>query len=165
MDQLLSSQDREEALSLAYVQAVAAGAGYVTAAMNFDRDGIDLEIKAGGGMRPSLGIQLKATTGLRDASEQDFKYPLKRRNYDLLRIETQTPRVLIVLKLPPQEEDWLKISSDALILRHCAYWISLANFPQVDNDYSVTIPIPRINEFNVQSLKNLMSKSRSGVPL
>jgi len=116
-------------------------------------------------MRPSLGIQLKATTGLRDASEQDFKYPLKRRNYDLLRIETQTPRVLIVLKLPPQEEDWLKISSDALILRHCAYWISLANFPQVDNDYSVTIPIPRINEFNVQSLKNLMSKSRSGVPL
>ena len=38
----------------------AAGAGYVVAMMDFDRDGVDVEIKAGGAMRPSIGLQLKA---------------------------------------------------------------------------------------------------------
>jgi hypothetical protein len=47
-DHLLTGADREEALSRAYVQAVAAGAGYIVATMDFDRDGIDVEIKTGG---------------------------------------------------------------------------------------------------------------------
>jgi hypothetical protein len=34
--------------------------------MDFDRDGIDLEVKAGRMMRPSLGLQLKATINLGD---------------------------------------------------------------------------------------------------
>lgn len=67
-DNLLTGTDREEALSRAYVQAVAAGAGYVVATMDFDRDGVDVEIKAGGAMRPSIGLQLKATTNLSDAA-------------------------------------------------------------------------------------------------
>jgi hypothetical protein len=45
-DHLLAPNDREEALSRAYVAAVAAGAGYALAPMDFDRDGVDLEIKA-----------------------------------------------------------------------------------------------------------------------
>ena len=43
-DALLTSQDREEALSLVYTRAVAAGAGYVTSDCEFDRDGVDLRI-------------------------------------------------------------------------------------------------------------------------
>jgi hypothetical protein len=64
-DRLLETTDREEALSRAYLHAVAAGAGYAVATSDFDRDGIDCEIKAGGRMRPSLGVQLKATINLR----------------------------------------------------------------------------------------------------
>ena len=59
-DVLLSTTDREEALSRAYVQTIAAGAGYVVGDMDFDRDGVDITVKAGGGMRPCLDIQLKA---------------------------------------------------------------------------------------------------------
>jgi hypothetical protein len=88
-DGLLADTDREEALSRAYVQAVAAGAGYVVGTMDFDRDGVDVEIKAGGAMRPSIGLQLKATVNLGGATDGVFRYPLKRRNYDLLRIPTQ----------------------------------------------------------------------------
>ena len=40
-DQLLATMDREEALSRAYLQAIAAGAGYVVASLDFDRDGIE----------------------------------------------------------------------------------------------------------------------------
>ena len=63
-DALLSGNDREEALSWAYVRAVAAFAGYTLSAPDYDRDGIDLRIHAGGELSPSVGLQLKATTRL-----------------------------------------------------------------------------------------------------
>ena len=36
-------------------------------------------------------------------------FPMNRRNYDLLRVETQTPRLLVVLHLPRNEEQWVTI--------------------------------------------------------
>ena len=102
-DVLLSTTDREEALSRAYVQTIAAGAGYVVGDMDFDRDGVDITVKAGGGMRPCLDIQLKATINLGSVHAGAFRYALKRRNYDLLRIPTQTPRILVLLDLPRDE--------------------------------------------------------------
>ena len=47
-DPLLARTDREEAISRAYVYALAAAAGYVIAEMDFDRDGVDLQVRAGG---------------------------------------------------------------------------------------------------------------------
>ena len=119
-DALMTSTDREEALSRAYVAAVTAGAGYVTALMDFDRDGVDVEIRAGGSMRPSLDIQLKATINLGELISGVFRFPLKRRNYDLLREETMIPRILVVLDLPANEMDWLNVHPDQLIMRRCA---------------------------------------------
>jgi hypothetical protein len=45
-DALMAVTDREEAL----IAAVAAGAGYLTATMDFDRYGVDIQIRAGGTM-------------------------------------------------------------------------------------------------------------------
>ena len=56
-DSLLTANDREEELSRAYVQAVAAMAGYMTAEFKPDRDGTDMQIRAAGSMRPSLDIR------------------------------------------------------------------------------------------------------------
>jgi hypothetical protein len=64
-DALLSTQDRQEALSRAYAHAIAAGAGYVTYVPDYDRDSIDLGFIAAGKMRPNLHVQLKATINLR----------------------------------------------------------------------------------------------------
>ena len=63
-DALLSVRDREEARSRAYVRAVAGFAGYVVSEADFDRDGVDLRIHAGGDFNPAIGLQLKATIGL-----------------------------------------------------------------------------------------------------
>lgn len=162
-DHLLSLNDREEALSLAYTAAVAAIAGYVTSKQDFDRDSVYIQIRAGGAMRPSLDIQLKATAYLGDADSSGIlRYALKRRNYDLLIQPVQVPRVLVVLSLPSEEAQWLNITVEQLVIRNCAYWASLAGFPETDNTASVTVPIPTSNQFDVGGLKALMAKARSG---
>jgi hypothetical protein len=162
-DALMAVTDREEALSRAYVAAVAAGAGYVTAVMDFDRDGVDLQVRAGGSMRPSLDIQLKATINLGEARDGAFRFALKRRNYDLLLAETMIPRILVVLDLPKNEADWLEVTQDSLVLRRCAYWASLGRLGETKNKESVTILIQSNNRFDVDSLKALMQQARSGV--
>jgi hypothetical protein len=162
-DALMAVTDREEALSRAYVAAVAAGAGYVTSMMDFDRDGVDIQIRAGGTMRPSLDIQLKATINLGKAKGGAFRFPLKRRNYDLLLADTMIPRILVVLDLPRSEADWLEVRPDGLILRRCAYWASLGGMCETANKESVTILIQSSNRFNVDSLKGLMEQARKGV--
>lgn len=160
-DALLTSTDREEALSRAYVAAVAAGAGYVMAEQNFDRDGVDVQIRAGGSMRPSLDIQLKATINLGEATNDEFRYALKRRNYDLLRGPSAVPRILLVLSLPPEEADWLSVTAEELILRRCAFWASIAHLPETQNAESVTISIHKNNKFDIEALIYLMDQART----
>ncbi len=161
-DALMTDPDQEEALSRVYAHAVAARAGYVTANYDLDRDGIDLRIQAGGAMRPALDLQLKATVNLGAPDDGYFHFPLKRRNYDLLRIETQTPRLLVVLDLPRDKERWVTITEDELVLRRRAYWLNLKGFEETDNRSSVTVRIPRSNLFDVENLHALMEQSREG---
>jgi Domain of unknown function (DUF4365) len=124
-DAILADNDVESALSLAYVQVVAAHSGYICGEPpGPDRDSVDAQIMAGGAMRPKLDIQLKATVNLK-RSDAGFSYPLKIKNYEDLRVETQTPRILVVLDLPEKKSDWIILSPDELILRKSAYWISL----------------------------------------
>jgi Domain of unknown function (DUF4365) len=162
MDALLSSTDREEAISRAYVAAVTAGAGYVMASMDFDRDGVDIGIRAGGDFRPSIDAQLKATINLGSAENGIFRFPLKRRNYDLLRIETMSPRILVVVDLPRDEAEWLIVTPEQLVLRRCAYWASLNGLPETQNTDTVTVSIEDKNRFDVEGLRGLMVRARTG---
>lgn len=161
-EMLLTTPDREEALSRVYARAVAAVAGYVTADADFDRDGVDLRIQSGGAMRPALDLQLKATINLRASPDGHYRFPLNRRNYDLLRMETQTPRLLVVLDLPRKEERWATISAKKLVMRRRAYWLSLRSCEATDNQSSITVRIPMRNVFDVDNLKALMDQSRRG---
>ena len=161
-DALLTDQDREEALSRVYARAVAADAGYVTAECDFDRDGVDLRIHAGGNMRPAIDLQLKATVNLTKVANGHYRFPLKRRNYDLLRQETVTPRLLVVLDLPKDTNQWLTITANELVLRRRAYWLNLKGSEETNNQTSVTVRIPTENVFEVESLRKLMDQSRRG---
>src|SRR3974390_3227443 len=148
-DTLLSTQDRQEALSRAYAMAVAAGAGYVTYVPDYDRDSVDLGISAAGKMRPNLHVQLKATINLRRAGDF-FKFNDKKKNYDDLRVLTQVPRIVVVLELPKKETGWLSVSASKLVIKRCAYWASLQRKPELPfGQESVTIEIPAANRFDV----------------
>ena len=161
-DSLLTPADQEEALSFVYVRAVAARAGYTTAALSLDRDGVDLQVQAGGAMRPALDLQLKATVNLERRGDGHVHFRLKRRNYDLLRMETQTPRLLVVLDLPKDEARWMTVTVDELVLRHRAYWLNLQGREETANKVSITVAIPEGNLFHVESLRCLMKQSRGG---
>ncbi len=76
-------------------------------------------------MRPIIQIQLKATVNLGPAKEGYFHFPLKQRNYELLRVPTSYPRLLVVLDLPKNPDEWLTITTGALVMRRRAYWLSL----------------------------------------
>ena len=161
-DALLTPMDRAEAISRVYVRAVAARAGYVTAECDFDRDGVDLQIRAGGAMRPAVDLQLKATVNLGNSADGHCRFVLKRRNYDLLCEETLIPRLLVVLELPSDEDRWITITADELILRRRAYWLNLKGYEKTDNRSTVTVPIPVTNVFDVDSMRSLMEQSRRG---
>ncbi|MCY4360133.1 MAG: DUF4365 domain-containing protein, partial [Cyanobacteria bacterium MAG APA_bin_95] len=62
MHKLLTNADQKERLSLVYVKALAARAGFTTSKPDPDRDSVDLSIYGGGPLRPALDLQLKATT-------------------------------------------------------------------------------------------------------
>lgn len=160
-DALLTTADKEDALSRAYAHAVAARAGYTTAWLDFDRDGVDLQINAGGPMRPSLGVQLKATINLGSPHNGYFRFPLKINNYESLRRDTQVPRVLVVLDLPRDQSQWMTITPDELVLRRSAYWMSLRGYGESANQTSVTVYIPENQLFDVDGLRRLMEQSRN----
>lgn len=113
-------------------------------------------------MRPCLHIQLKATINLSSSASGVFRFPLKRRNYDLLRLQTMVPRILVVLHLPSDQTEWLSIGPESLILRRCAYWTSLTGEAETENKESVTVTIPDAQCFDVASLMALMERARTG---
>lgn len=161
-DQLLASTDIEDVLSEVYVSAVAARSGYTYSKPNLDRDSIDLTIAAGGQQRPKIDLQLKGTINL-DLAKDPMPFPLKLKNYNDLREITQVPRILVVVRLPEDSDKWLTISQNELILRHCAYWVSLRGQPEVDVQTSKTVYIPAKNRFDVDGLAALMEQARTGI--
>ena len=90
---LLTGPDQKEGLSLAYVKALATRAGFSTAVPEPDRDSVDVRIMAGGPRRPALDLQLKGTAELADEQDGFRRLRLGIKNYNDLRVETQTPRL------------------------------------------------------------------------
>ena len=85
------------------------------------------------------------------------------KNYDDLRVATQTPRVLVVLDLPRDESHWMTVTPEQLVLRRCAYWLSLQQgHDEVTGQETVTVRIPERNLFDVETLRMLMERSRRG---
>lgn len=132
----LSYNDIESELSYAYLHAVASkiGASCVISNRHEGNHGVDAKITAwgpfnNGGILEEIDIkiQLKATRLTPKITNNHFSYILKGINqYNDLRCEAKAvPRLLVVMFLPDSPDEWLKISSEELILRKCAYWVSL----------------------------------------
>jgi hypothetical protein len=157
--------DRKSRLSLAYISAVAAHAGYqVGELQRVDKDSIDGTIILGEDRRPRIEFQAKATAQrVRRAGDHTFRLSVK--NYDDLRIDAITPRLLIVVFLPAKEADWLVQSEDELRIRHCGYWLSLAGQPDRTNRSTVSVKIPRSQMFDTAQLRELMGRANRGEPL
>jgi hypothetical protein len=157
--------DRKERLSLAYVGVIAAHAGFKLVEPGPpDKDSIDGILLSDEGRRPRIEIQAKATSQgiLRD---EHVVFPLPVKNYDDLRAETITPRLLVVLVLPGREPGWLLQTERELRLRRCGYWMSLSGQPPTTNTSTVTVRIPRRQVFGSAALRALMQRADQGILL
>ena len=120
---------RKEQFSHAYVRAVASVAGYATYKPDVDGDSVDLGIAdrglIGQMFLPRLEFQLKCTS-VAAVADKYLAFPLKRKNYDDLRVEDAiVPHLLVVVRVPEEELAWLAQAEDEMILRRCGYWLSL----------------------------------------
>jgi hypothetical protein len=168
---LLTRNHRQEALSRAYVQAIAARCGLACSLRDFDY-GIDLTLhdirRKGGRCMESgfkLDIQAKSIAG-GAVTETHIPYDLRAAAYDGLRDpHVGCPRILVLLVMPADEATWTGQSEEHLLLRHCAYWLSLRGQKATPNQQTVRLAIPRTNVFSVEALEVLMAKVRKREPL
>jgi hypothetical protein len=165
----LTENDIESELSYAYLHAVASqiGAACKVSNRHEDNNGIDASITAWGPFSNGgylneieLKIQLKATIVEPIDSGTHFSYFLKGINrYNDLRNEAlAVPRILVVLFLPKEVDTWLTINQQELILKKCAYWVSLSGASISSNESGETIYIPKSQIFNPENLSDLCSK-------
>ena len=102
----MTPNKKMELLSLAYIRAVAAKTGYDVTRPELDIDSVDGTIVSSYGRRPRIDFQAKATYQ-NVARSDSIHFPLPVKNYDDLRSDTRTPRILIVLLMPRNNADWL----------------------------------------------------------
>jgi hypothetical protein len=161
---MLTRNLKESELSIAYAHALAVKGDFEFDLPRIDNDSVDVYISANGALlasdsvlhSPKIDIQLKATTNWKISPDGNIAYDLKIKNYNDLRRRTVVPKILVLVCLPQNVDDWITCSPDELIVRKCAYWVSLLNKPAVDNATSVRVFLNEL--FSHNTLKELLTK-------
>jgi Domain of unknown function (DUF4365) len=107
-----------------------------------------------------LKIQLKATIKEPSNSESHLSYFFKGvKQYDFLREETKSMhRLLVVLFLPSKQEEWLNVSTEQLILKNCAYWVSLRGANVCSSTTGTTVYLPKEQSLTPDNLFSVFEK-------
>jgi len=153
-------------MSCAYVYALASKLGFKFQIPTDDDDSVDVQLDCSGLIddssvysSPMLQIQMKATSNpriIQNNGKSYYSFPLPIKNYNDLRGNTYVPRLLVLYILPTEENDWLSHSEENLVSRKCAYWCNLKDLPEVSNETTITVHIPKENVLNTEALKELM---------
>jgi len=172
----MNINDQKETFSDAYARAIASVAGFVCSKKDLDRNSIDISFDSTTRPFASVEIQLKCTSNahiVTNSYGNEIHFPLPIKNYNDLRGKTIMPRILVVLILPDkpegqaeeQPEQWINQTPEQLALLKCAYWISLSEMPESNNQTAVTITIPMDDEhiFKPSVLKDLVNKLESSL--
>ncbi len=167
--QALSPPNIESELSYAYLHAVASKAGMAcnVAGRHEDNNGVDATLTAWGPFtnggyltEVDIKVQLKATIATPADDGTNLSYFLSGVNrYNDLRTETvDVARILVVLFLPADAQNWLGHSENELALRRCAYWQSLRGAPATTNGTGATVYLPKVQMFTPQALTDLATR-------
>lgn len=166
---MLSKATMESELSYAHLHAVAAKAGFAceVRSRHLDGAGVDATITEDGRfLSPdsllsyvSADIQLKATYTDLPETKGRISFSLTIDQYDKLRCSTVcSPRLLVLLRLPKEQKEWLTVDADALIARRCAYWVSLRGASDITGQAHRTVYVPSANVLTPEALTCLMSR-------
>jgi hypothetical protein len=160
--------NKQEEFSRAYVSALAAQLGFNHSKPEVDDESVDITFigKYPNSLtliNPHLDVQLKCTQS-EFSKDGTLHFSLSIKNYNDLRASRVAyPRYLFVVCIPPNEDDWIEMKPDEMVLRYSAYWFSLKNSSKTKNKTNITIHIPKINKLDKDSFKKLMDKGSEGI--
>jgi hypothetical protein len=162
----ISKTKQQEQFSIAYIRAIAAAAGYALEEITVDEDSVDCSITQRGNenkfpMIESLRVQLKCTYAHKPNSEY-LTYPLSVKNYNDLRRNCMNPRILVILHIPENFEQWIQQNDNSITLNHLSYWLSIKGMPETQNKGTVSIDIPSTQKLTIEVVRNLMNKLANG---
>ena len=166
---MVNVQHIEESLSISYVNAVVSKTGQVFDVISRDYgvDGSVRRIGLLGGdyidMGAAFDCQLKAS---KNCSETDSEiiYDINADAYNKLikRSKMSTlPCFLILFCLPQNEDQWLNINEQELVLKKCCYYFYV-NGELTSNNSSKRLKIPKSNIFDCEAVINLMELVAEG---
>lgn len=139
-------------LSISYLNAIAAHAGYSFIAQEKNDYGVDGQIRYVGKFNNQyidqsalFEVQLKSKT---DATVKDehIIYDLDVKAHTRLLVPCSIPRILILFCLPEKFTDWLNCDEDLLALKRAAYWLWPQDLPTLGKQKdTIRIKVPRKN--------------------
>jgi Domain of unknown function (DUF4365) len=165
---LITLQHTEECISLAYVHALTGKAGVSLSAHRVHDYGIDgtfRSVKIVGTRRVESGFavdfQMKATVNW-EHQQTNVMYDLEAKTYnDLVQREKEaTPCILILLCLPPNQDDWVNTDEKQMVLKHCCYWVALQG-PVTTNTSKKRIWIPRETTLTSKAIAQILDAERN----
>jgi len=164
-------QQREE-ISKAYVHAVAARCGFKVGNWSQDAGCIDVSIAAtgivGAGtfIDPQVDLQLKASDDPRHILQDGrVACTIRHAHHEQLVAARSIPKLLVVLVLPTDAEQWITHTPESLILRRCAWWKRMTGEPSLSpsREGYVTVHLPQSQHFSPQGLQDLMQRVSMGL--
>jgi hypothetical protein len=155
----------EELLSFSFILTVAARGGFRVTPIFPDLKSTDMTIEALGQIVPdghsgaSFQIQAKARASITgDRNSADFGLRLYAHEYEHSSDTNRArPLLLVVLELPSDRDDWLRVTAEELTTKRCAYWCNLKGGAPITGE-TTTVRIRRRNIFDVNALTEIMTR-------
>ncbi|MEC4015594.1 DUF4365 domain-containing protein [Streptomyces sp. H27-D2] len=156
-----------ETLQVGYLHAVAAAAG-CSLAQPFPDYGIDWHVNHSAPGHAvddevTIKVQLKCTYQIAPhPAGQTFGFTIDNDHLTkLARSPVSVHKILVVMLVPRDQEEWLRAGHDSLELRHCCYWTNLAGHP-VTGRRRTTVRIPTSRFFDDRALCEIMTRVGAG---
>lgn len=165
----MTPEQRQEEISKAYLHAVAAKCGFAVGTWSQDHGCLDVTVGAAAPVGtghlagPKVDIQLKATTRQDVEHESFVSYAIEIDHYETLRARAFVPRLLVVLLLPNDVEQSVEHTVDHLLVRRCAYWVTMTGMPAAEpNQKTKTVRLPKNQIFSPDQLTSILEKISKG---
>lgn len=158
---------RQNGFAISYIRAVISVAGCSLAVPEPDIDKVDVVAmsRRRGKVfsKPSIFMQAKCRLGGVPEGTGDIPYQLDIATYDNLRDPTVTnPRILVVVFVPQFLDDWMLQDEKQMAMKHCGYWASLLNAPEVVDQGTRVVHLPRTNRLTPHALQAMMTVVSDG---